>query len=128
MYDCPGVRSGYCAHPVAHRGKRGPGSRPVPEPAGQLGQIFDFFAQQTIAAALFFDDAGSEFIDRIVRMRLHLDLHLESSPRRRGPAPCAEKLMRSVLGLGSRLAQEIREIRRGQARMRWCFSLRRALL
>ena len=72
----------------------------------------------TIAAALFFDDAGSEFTDGIVRMRVHVDLQIKIAPS------AQRSFLNSVLGLRVRLAQAIREIRRGQARMRWqwCFS------
>jgi hypothetical protein len=48
----------------------------VPEPAGQFGLVFGVFDQQTIAAALFLDDAGGEFMDGIVRMKVHFDLQI----------------------------------------------------
>jgi hypothetical protein len=47
VYDRPaGTRSsGHGAHPVAHLGKPGPGSRPVPEASGQIGEAFDVFVR-----------------------------------------------------------------------------------
>jgi hypothetical protein len=39
-----------------------------PTPAGQNGEVFGVFAQQTIVGALFFDNTGDEFLKKV---RIH---------------------------------------------------------